>query len=118
MYKLVLLSTLQGALLATGNALLKLALEKIGKFAFTWRCIKQFLANLDFLASGLCMAGATVLWLYILRHYPFSAAYPLISLSYVFGVAAALLIFHEHIPPVRYLGIAFIMLGVILIAQK
>ena len=35
--------------------------------------------------------------MYILRHYPFSQAYPLSSLAYVFGMVAAMWIFHEQV---------------------
>lgn len=118
MYRLVILSFVQSAFLVAGNVFLKLALSGIGRMSFTWHCIKQFLGNLHFLFSGLCMAAATVLWCHILRHYPFSAAYPLISISYVLGIVASLLVFHEQIPPVRYAGIVLIILGVVLIAQK
>ena len=64
------------------------------------------------------MAAATLLWFYILRHFPFSAAYPMISFSYAIGLAVSILVFHEQIPPVRYIGVALIILGTILVAQK
>ncbi len=118
MYKLVILSFIQSTFLVAGQIFLKLALAKIDKMSFTWHCIKQLLANLQFLFCGLCMAAATFLWFYILRHFPFSAAYPLISISYVLGTLASVVVFHEEIPAVRYAGIALIILGVVLIAQK
>ncbi|MGM9774727.1 MAG: EamA family transporter [Candidatus Egerieousia sp.] len=118
MYRLVLLSIVQSTFLVAGQIFLKLALAKIDKMSFTWHCIKQLLTNLHFLFCGLCMAAATVLWFYILRHFPFSAAYPLISISYVLGTVASVLIFHEQIPAIRYVGIALIIAGVVLIAQK
>jgi undecaprenyl phosphate-alpha-L-ara4N flippase subunit ArnE len=44
-------------------------------------------------------------------------AYPMISLSYVFGMLAAWLIFDEHISVSAWLGIALIMGGCCLIAR-
>jgi undecaprenyl phosphate-alpha-L-ara4N flippase subunit ArnE len=44
-------------------------------------------------------------------------AYPMVSLSYVFGMLAALFVFHEDVSLVRWAGIFFIMLGCILIAR-
>jgi len=44
-------------------------------------------------------------------------AYPMISLSYVFGMCAAILFFHEEVPLIRWAGVALIMLGCVLIAK-
>lgn len=118
MYKLILLSVFQSLCLVAGNAFLKLTLERIGKFHFAFSYIKQFLLSPLFLLCGICMGGATILWLYILKHYPFSAAYPLISISYLFGLIISWLVFKEPIPFLRWIGVVFIILGVILVVQK
>ena len=55
--------------------------------------------------------------MYILRHYPFSLAYPLSSLAYVFGMVAAMWIFHEQISLVQWLGILLIMAGCYCVAN-
>jgi undecaprenyl phosphate-alpha-L-ara4N flippase subunit ArnE len=44
-------------------------------------------------------------------------AYPMISLSYVFGMLAAIFIFHESIPAARWIGVFLIMSGCVLIAR-
>ena len=44
-------------------------------------------------------------------------AYPMVSLSYVFGMLAALLFFHETIPPTRWLGVFLIITGCFLVAK-
>jgi undecaprenyl phosphate-alpha-L-ara4N flippase subunit ArnE len=44
-------------------------------------------------------------------------AYPMISLSYVFGMLAAMFIFHETIPLTRWVGVALIILGCIFVAK-
>ena len=44
-------------------------------------------------------------------------AYPMVSLSYVFGMFAAMLVFHEQVPTVRWLGVLLIMAGCVLIAK-
>jgi drug/metabolite transporter (DMT)-like permease len=44
-------------------------------------------------------------------------AYPLVSLSYVFGMIAAIVFFHETVDWVKWLGVLFIMLGCYLIAK-
>lgn len=87
----------------------------MGAFRFTGAFFMELLVNWWLLASGLCMVAATLLWLYILRHFEFSAAYPMTSISYIFGMLAAILIFHEAVTPLRWIGVALIMLGVVLI---
>ena len=44
-------------------------------------------------------------------------AYPMVSLSYVFGMLAAIYIFHEHVSPSAWAGIMLIMAGCWLVAR-
>jgi undecaprenyl phosphate-alpha-L-ara4N flippase subunit ArnE len=44
-------------------------------------------------------------------------AYPMISLSYVFGTLAAIVIFHEQVPLSTWIGVGFIVLGCMLVAH-
>jgi len=115
--RLILISMLQCLLLAGGQVVLKLALNAMGPFSWTWSFFGRQLTNWWFLATGICYGLATVLWLYILKHFPFSMAYPMISLSYVFGMLAAIFVFHEQVPLTRWVGVALIMGGCILIAK-
>ena len=41
-----------------------------------------------------------------------------LDFSYVLGLVVAGLVFHEHIPAIRYVGVALIIAGAILIVQK
>ena len=97
--------------------MLKLGLAVSGPFSWTWKFFRAQLTNWWYLACGLSFGVATVLWLYILKHYPFSIAYPLSCLSYVFGMLAAILIFHEQVSWMQWLGVFLVMTGVILIAR-
>ena len=60
---------------------------------------------------------ATVLWMYMLKHFPFSIAYPLSCLSYAFGMVAAILVFHEQVNWVQWIGVFLVMTGCVLIAR-
>ena len=40
-----------------------------------------------------------------------SQAYPLVSLSYVFGLIAALIVFKEIVDPAKWVGVGLIVLG-------
>lgn len=86
-------------------------------FAFKWQYFRALLLNWQLALSGLSIAAASVLWFYILKRYPFSVAYPLISISYIFGLLAAIFIFKEDVPAMRWLGVALIMSGVYFIVK-
>lgn len=97
--------------------LLKFALKVMGNFSCSMSFFVSQLTNWWWLGCGLCYGAATVLWMYIIKNFPFSMAYPMISMSYVFGMLAAMFIFHETIPLTRWIGVALIMLGCILVTK-
>ena len=55
--------------------------------------------------------------MYILKNFPLSMAYPLLSLSYVIAMFSAVLFFHESIPLHRWVGCLLIMAGCVLIVK-
>jgi len=115
--RLLLIAIVQSILLCGGQVLLKLAMQRAGAFSWTLDFIVRNLTNWWLLACGICYGAATLLWLYIIKHFPFSMAYPMISLSYVFGMLAAILVFHEEVPITRWMGVLLIIGGCILIAK-
>lgn len=117
MWRLIVLSIIQSVLLSSGQVFLKIALERLPAFAWTRQVLWAFLTNWQFAVCGLCYGGASLLWMYILKNFPFSMAYPMVSLSYVIGMLAAVFIFHEEVPAVRWLGVLLIMTGCCLIAK-
>lgn len=118
MWGLIPLALLQSLLLCGGQVFVKLAMTSFDKFSWSWSFFASQLTNWWWLACGVSFGGATVLWMYILRHYPFGVAYPLSCLSYLFGMFAALLIFHESVSWTQWLGVVLIMAGCALIAVK
>ena len=117
MWRVILLSTVQCLFLAGGQVCLKFAMTRMAKFSLTWTFIANILTNWYLLASGICMAFATALWLYLMKHFAFSIIYPMISISYIFGMLAAIYIFHETVPITRWIGVLLIMAGIVLIAK-
>lgn len=115
---LILLAIVQSLLLASGQVFLKFALQRMDTFSWTasfwWNSI---FANWQFALCGLCYGASTVLWFYIIKHFPFSQAYPMVSLSYVFGMIAAIVFFHEEVSLVKWIGVLCIMGGCYLIAK-
>lgn len=118
MWRLICLSLIQSLLLCGGQVFVKLAMTNFGSFSWSWKFFASQFTNWWWLACGGAFGGATVLWLYILRNYPFSIAYPLSSLTYLFGMFAALLVFHESVSWTHWVGVLLIMGGCALIAVK
>ena len=115
--KLHFLTIVQSLLLSGGQVLLKFALNRMLPFAMTFEFWRSVFANWQFAACGLCYGAGSLLWLYIIKHYPFSMAYPLVSLSYVFGMIAAMVFFNEPISIAKWAGVMLIMLGCFLIVR-
>ena len=111
------LAILQSLLLAGGQVLLKFALNRMLPFAWTAAFWKSVFVNWQFAACGVCYGAGSLLWFYIIKHFPFSMAYPMVSLSYVFGMIAAMLVFHEEVSVTRWLGVLLIMAGCYFIAK-
>lgn len=117
MLKLMCLSLVQSAFLTATQVFLKLSMTSLGDFSFSFEYFKKLICNWQMACSGICVAIATTLWLYIIKHFEFSIAYPMISISYIFGMLAAIFIFHESVSMVRWIGVLFIMFGVYLIVK-
>jgi len=118
MFRVIILTVVQCFLLASGQVCFKLAVDKIEKFRWAWAFFSNILTNWWLLASGICLISATVLWGYILKHFDFSIAYPITAFAYVFGMLAAIFIFHETVPLTRWIGVGLIIVGVVLLVQK
>ena len=68
--------------------------------------------------AGLFLFGlSAVVWLAVLSRTSLSFAYPFASLTYVLILLADRFALHQTIPPLRWAGVAFIMLGIVLVAQ-
>ncbi|MCF2738815.1 EamA family transporter [Bacteroides caecigallinarum] len=117
MFGLFALSVLQSILLASGQVLLKFGLANMKPFGWNLVFWRSVFLNWQFAASGVSFGLASILWMYIIKKYPLSMAYPLISLSYVFGLIAAILFFHESVGMIKWLGVFLIMCGCYLIAK-
>ncbi|MDR0413385.1 MAG: EamA family transporter [Dysgonamonadaceae bacterium] len=118
MWKIVLLSIIQCLFLSGGQVFLKLAMNRIDRFRWTGAFLREQLANGWLLASGVSMIAATFLWMYILKHFDLSIAYPLTSIGYLFGMLAGVFIFHETVPVTRWIGLLLVVGGICLIVKQ
>lgn len=117
MWTLLGLAIVQSLMLSFGQLTLKLALERMPPFSWSAHFWGDLLTNWWFLLCGLLFGGASVMWMYILKHYPLSMASPMVSLSYIFAILLAMVFLHESVAWSRWLGVAFIIVGCIFVAK-
>jgi len=114
---LIVLVCIQSVLLVGAQTLLKISLESFGKFSWTLQYFKTVFTTWQFAASGICALGGMLLWMYVLKRFEFSVAYPLLSISYILGLFSAQLFFHETIPLTRWIGVIIIIIGVFFVVK-
>lgn len=102
------------AVISTGQLLFKLAAELID-----FRRPLGEPQGLMILGAALVLyAGATLLWVMVLKHAPLSRIYPLMALSFVLTPLGATLILKEPISSGYWAGIGLIMAGLIVIGRS
>ncbi len=117
MWKLIIYTIIQSVLLVSGQVFLKFALMRMPSFGWNRMFWVSLLQNWQFAISGLLLGSGSLLWMYIIKHFPLSVAYPMNSLSYVFGIIAAVFFFHEEAGFTKWAGITLIMGGCFLITR-
>jgi multidrug transporter EmrE-like cation transporter len=65
-----------------------------------------------------CYAASLVVWLLALARTPVSVAYPMVSLGFALNALLAWWLLGEAVTPLRWTGIAVIILGVVLVARS
>ena len=117
MWQLIPFSLLQCILLSGGQVFLKCAMMKTDDFKWSWNYFYNLLTNWQFMACGICYGAGSILWMYIIKNFPFSLAYPMISLSYIIGMFSAIIFFHEEVTYTKWIGVLLIMGGCCLIVK-
>jgi len=117
---LILLSVVIGTI---GQICIKGAMLRVGPVTFgsfaqvingSWQIIQQPLIGV---AIPLYATGF-IIWAAALSHLQLSFAYPLLAIGYLINPLAAMLIYNEQIPPLRWVGIAIIMVGIVLVGRS
>jgi len=103
---------------AFGQLLLKVAMNRTPDFSWTCNYFRTLFTNIPFIFSGILVLSGVILWMHILKHYPFSLAYPVSSFSYVIGMITGALLLHESIPYTRWLGLLLILVGIFVLTRK
>ncbi len=117
MWKIITYAVTQSLLLVGGQVFLKIALARMLPFGWNRAFWSSVLLNWQFALCGVLFASASVVWMWIIKHFPLSTAYPMVSLSYVFGMLAAAMVFREDVSAGKWAGVALIVAGCFLIAR-
>jgi multidrug transporter EmrE-like cation transporter len=105
-----------------GQLLLKQGMSQMGALQLSASAVPSLLwrmATSPYVIGGLLVYGAgTFFWLIFISRVPLSYSYPFVSLGIVLGLFSAWAIFHESIPPMRWIGMLVICLGVWFVSRS
>jgi multidrug transporter EmrE-like cation transporter len=109
-------------LTVTGELLLKSGMNRHGELNVSLStlvptAIKVF--SSPFVIGGFVFVfSGALFWLAVLSRWPLSLAYPLLSISYIIGIIASVLILKERVNAVQIVGVFVIIIGVFLISRS
>ncbi len=111
---------LQALSLASGQAMFKLFVDKLGEGGWAFQNLKATSINNWWILTLMVLFFGTsfALWAYVLKKMDFSQVYPLSSVSFIFGMFLAFFLFQESIPFTRWIGVVLIVVGCVLISMK
>ena len=101
-----------------GQLTLKSAMDAVGRIGKSSDLGETVLRAMKepLLWLGLALFGiSAVFWLVVLSRVRLSVAYPLVGISYIIIVLLARFRLHEHVPPLRWVGVIVIALGIAII---
>jgi drug/metabolite transporter (DMT)-like permease len=118
-----------------GILILSEIFDCFGQFCFKKTAVAQGVISIaslgdafGFLTGALCsgylwmgLAAVTIVlvsWLTVLSKVDLSVAMPVTSVSYVFVALVSLTFLHEHVSPMRWFGILFILAGVAVVSTS
>lgn len=114
---------LMSVILATvGQLTLKTGMARVG-YVGTERLGRPFQLLADVATTWQVLVGLTlfvmsaVSWLIVLSRVPLSLAYPFVGITYVLLPLFGKFVLKEHVPALRWLGVALVVAGVILVGS-
>jgi multidrug transporter EmrE-like cation transporter len=94
-------------LMAAGQVLFKTAATEPGRWSF--------ILTPAFIAALFLYAATTLLWVFTLRYWPITAAYPATAIAIALVTIAGVMLFGEKPSPQHWLGIAVILSGLLIL---
>lgn len=103
---------IQTLTMALSQTTLKMGLEQLEGWAWTWPCfVEKVLMNWWLLVAIVLLVVTNLLWLWILKTFPFSVAYPLTALGFIFGLLTSIFVLHEAVMWNQWVGVGLILAG-------
>lgn len=108
------------SLTVTGELLLKNGMNRHGELNVSLStlvptAIKLFSSPFVLGGFAFVFSGA-LFWLAVLSRWPLSLAYPLLSISYIIGIALSVVLLKERVTWVQVVGVLVIVVGVTLVS--
>jgi drug/metabolite transporter (DMT)-like permease len=108
------------SLTVTGELLLKSGMNRHGELNVSLStlvptAIKLFSSPFVLGGFAFVFSGA-LFWLAVLSRWPLSLAYPLLSISYIIGIALSVVLLKERVTWVQVVGVLVIVVGVTLVS--
>ena len=118
----VILFTIGILMGASGGILMKVGADQvgpqaIGSFNQLVSYLFQLFTNVPSLAGIVLYFCSAVVWAYLLTKLSISFVQPILALTYVITPILAILLLHETVPAMRWVGILVIIVGVFLVAR-
>jgi len=101
-----------------GAICMKRGANDLPDFEVTLAYAYTFIGNPYIMSGFLLYAIPAVIWAYLLSLYPVSFVQPILSMTYVLTPVLAMFFLSEPVPAIRWLGIAVIVLGVVLVSRS
>lgn len=106
---------------AVGQMILKIGMNQVGAVQINSGIMQSFVRMFTnpYVIGGLGFFGLNAfLWLIVLSREKLSFAYPMVAFAYVVTILLSKYILHEDVPPLRWAGLAVIIIGILLIAKS
>ncbi|MBS0451837.1 MAG: EamA family transporter [Proteobacteria bacterium] len=109
---------------AAAQLMLKAGASSVGEISLSagaaslWRTGLQLAMHPGILGGLSCYVVSVVAWIVALSRVDVSVAYPMLSIGYVVNALLAWWLFGEAVSLQRWLGIAVIIFGVVLVARS
>ncbi len=104
------------ALGAVGQVLLKSGLRQLGEHPPPLMVLRSIVTNARVFSGFGCYGFSSLLYIVALSRLDLSYAYPMIAFSYVMVAVLAWRFLSEPLPPLRIVGLAVVMVGVVILA--
>jgi multidrug transporter EmrE-like cation transporter len=121
-FKTVALVLFSVFLATAGQLLLKTGMAKVGyidgeRLSNPMALIGDVLRTWQVVAGLAVFVLSAMSWLVVMSRVPLSFAYPFVGITYVLLALFGKFVIHEHVPSLRWLGVALIVAGIVVVGK-